>query len=126
METVRRLPPGSRLLLFTDGLIDRRGIDVDHAQRALPVAEAQTRPGAEALCDLALTVCLPDGAAAADVALLAIATEPQQHLGSAIGTWHQAARSSGPGPRIAVADRAPTRRWHSAGPSDGPADQLIS
>jgi serine phosphatase RsbU (regulator of sigma subunit) len=76
-DSVRRLPAGSRLLLFTDGLIERRGVDIGDAMEALAVAVAQAPPGAEALCEAALDACLPGRMATDDVALLAIATEAQ-------------------------------------------------
>jgi serine phosphatase RsbU (regulator of sigma subunit) len=76
-DTVHMLPPGSRLLLFTDGLIERRGADLEDGMNELAEAARHAPPGAEALCAHLLDVCLPDGTAADDVALLAMETEPQ-------------------------------------------------
>jgi serine phosphatase RsbU (regulator of sigma subunit) len=75
-DAARRLPPGSRLLLFTDGLIERRGVDIEDAMGTLAESAGRAPAGAEALCDHVLDACLPDGTAADDVALLALETEP--------------------------------------------------
>ncbi len=47
---------GSRLLLYTDGLIESRGIDLDEGLEALAAAFGQGPPGLEPLCDHVLDV----------------------------------------------------------------------
>jgi serine phosphatase RsbU (regulator of sigma subunit) len=69
------LPPGARLLLFTDGLIERREADIEDGMDALAAAVRTAPAGIEGLCDHVLDVCLPDGKADDDVALLVLATE---------------------------------------------------
>jgi serine phosphatase RsbU (regulator of sigma subunit) len=77
LDMVQLLPPSSRLLLFTDGLIERRGHDIDEGLRVLAAAATGARPGAEGLCAAALAACLPQGTANDDVALLAVAIDSQ-------------------------------------------------
>ncbi|MDQ1648005.1 MAG: hypothetical protein QOG60_62 [Frankiaceae bacterium] len=74
VDMSRLLPPGARLLLFTDGLIERRGADLDDGMDALAAAARVAPAGTEALCDHVLDACLPDGTAADDVALLVMET----------------------------------------------------
>lgn len=68
------LPPGSTLLLYTDGLVERRGHDLDDGIGWLvEVLQHTTELSAEALCDrlLALT---RNGEQDDDIALLALQT----------------------------------------------------
>jgi serine phosphatase RsbU (regulator of sigma subunit) len=73
-ETV--LEPGSTLLLFTDGLFERRTGDLDQGRERLrsAVADLAGQP-LEELCDRLLAVLLADGAED-DVAVLAVRSHP--------------------------------------------------
>ena len=73
-ERVASLPPGATLLLYTDGLVERRGVALDDgiAQLAGALVELADEP-LEKLCDLLLERMLPP-AAADDVALIAVRT----------------------------------------------------
>jgi serine phosphatase RsbU (regulator of sigma subunit) len=84
--------PGSTLLLFTDGLVERRdsGIDEGRARLRELVAAEGRRPLGE-LCDRLLAGMLPAGAGD-DVALLAVRTRPAAPSGGGPG---------GPGERVA-------------------------
>ena len=66
-------PPGSTLVCYTDGLVERRGetieVSIDRLARAL---EAATAAGSETLADDLLATLLPDRAMADDVALAVI------------------------------------------------------
>jgi serine phosphatase RsbU (regulator of sigma subunit) len=66
------LPAGSTLLLFTDGLVERRGSDLDAGTDRLrrAVADLGGAP-LEELCDTLLSRLVP-GAGEDDVALLAV------------------------------------------------------
>jgi len=70
------LPPDSTLLLFTDGLFERRTGDLDSGRERLRavVAELADEP-LEQLCDVLLATLLDDGAED-DVALLAVRSHP--------------------------------------------------
>ena len=73
-EAVSSLPPGATLLLYTDGLIERRGITIDEGIAALTTALAELGDQPlEQLCDLLVQRMLPP-AAADDVALVAVRT----------------------------------------------------
>ena len=64
------LEPGDTLLLYTDGLVERRaeGIDLDRLRRACQQAPAEP----ESLCDHVLEALLGDNANIDDVALVAV------------------------------------------------------
>ncbi|MGR7024487.1 SpoIIE family protein phosphatase [Geodermatophilus sp. URMC 62] len=70
------LPPGSTLLLFTDGLFERRGVPLDDGREQLRrlVSAAAGQP-LERLCDDLLAGMLGEGAED-DVALLAVRAHP--------------------------------------------------
>ncbi|MEU6484473.1 fused response regulator/phosphatase [Streptomyces sp. NPDC046887] len=61
-------PPGTEILLVTDGLIERRGIDIDTSLGLLQKALAEAPEDPERLCDHLLERFPPDGQD--DVALL--------------------------------------------------------
>jgi PAS domain S-box-containing protein len=71
-EHADALPPGSTLLLFTDGLVERRDADLDAGLAALRAAVADLGGAPlEELCDTVLTRLVPR-AGEDDVALLAV------------------------------------------------------
>jgi serine phosphatase RsbU (regulator of sigma subunit) len=74
---VAALPCGSTLLLFTDGLFERRSSDLDAGREELRslVRELSDQP-LEALCDGLLAGLLGDGAED-DVAVLAVRAHPE-------------------------------------------------
>jgi sigma-B regulation protein RsbU (phosphoserine phosphatase) len=70
---VHRLPAGSRLLLYTDGLVERRDERLDHSLEALRQVAASAPPTLEAMCDRVLDALAPAvGSWPDDVALLAV------------------------------------------------------
>jgi sigma-B regulation protein RsbU (phosphoserine phosphatase) len=70
---VHRLPAGGRLLLYTDGLVERRDERLDRSLEALRVVAASAPPTLEAMCDRVLDALAPDiGSWPDDVALLAV------------------------------------------------------
>jgi serine phosphatase RsbU (regulator of sigma subunit)/anti-sigma regulatory factor (Ser/Thr protein kinase) len=70
-------PTGSRLLLFTDGLIERRGEAIDAGfQRLTAAAEDAARLADSPLADAVYRALLDDTSLEDDVALLAIETMP--------------------------------------------------
>ena len=64
------LEPGDTLLLYTDGLVERRleGIDLDRLRRACEQGPAEP----ESLCDHVLEALLGDNANMDDVAIVAV------------------------------------------------------
>lgn len=63
------LAPGDTLMLFTDGLVERRGVPLDESLEALRVAAPASGDAVE-LCDAAVEALLPEGTDADDVAVL--------------------------------------------------------
>jgi PAS domain S-box-containing protein len=71
------LPPGSVLMLYTDGLVERRGSPL--GERMEQLARAAGSAGSEALdqlCDQVLAGVLGPGETADDVAVLAVRAQP--------------------------------------------------
>jgi PAS domain S-box-containing protein len=74
-ETVT-LKPGGAVVLYTDGLVERRAESIDLGLDRLSNAAAGSPLEAEALCDRLLHAALPTGATSDDVALLALCHVP--------------------------------------------------
>jgi serine phosphatase RsbU (regulator of sigma subunit) len=81
-ETVE-FEPGSTLLFYTDGLVERRGKDIDDCVSALTTLDLDPRRPLEMLLDTVLSRFLPQGAED-DVAVLAarLLPVPAQDSGS--------------------------------------------
>jgi PAS domain S-box-containing protein len=75
-EVSARMDPGSTLLLYTDGLVERPGENIDDgmAELAARVREAPEDP--DGLCDHLLATLVPAGGATDDVALLTLRNLP--------------------------------------------------
>jgi hypothetical protein len=70
------MPEGSTLLLFTDGLFERRGVPLDEGRaRVAEVASASAQLPLAQLCDRLLAELVDDGAED-DVAVLAVRAHP--------------------------------------------------
>jgi PAS domain S-box-containing protein len=75
-ETSVRIEPGSTLVLYTDGLVDRRDLALDEGlERLVRIAGEHAASDAEGLCDLLLAEMVP-GDVTDDVALLAFRQLP--------------------------------------------------
>ena len=79
VEGTASLAPDSVLVLYTDGLVERRGEMIDDGLAGLRgVVEGSADRDPDALCDAALATLLPDGEAPDDVALLVTRTVAQR------------------------------------------------
>lgn len=75
--THRRLPPGTRLLLYTDGLVEDRHRDIDEGLTALAAAlQRSSGQSAEEICQAAQTSLLGSAPRADDVCILAVGLTP--------------------------------------------------
>jgi PAS domain S-box-containing protein len=74
-ETIT-LEPGGAVVLYTDGLVERRAENIDLGLDRLAGAAADGPLEAEALCDRLLHATLPAGATSDDVALLTLCHVP--------------------------------------------------
>jgi PAS domain S-box-containing protein len=68
--------PGSSVVLYTDGLVERPGVIIDEGMSMLARVVNGAGSDPEALCDHLLASLVPDGGAPDDVALLALRNEP--------------------------------------------------
>jgi phosphoserine phosphatase RsbU/P len=55
-----RLPAGARMLLYTDGLVERRDERLDRSLEALRQVVASAPPALDAMCDRVLAALAPD------------------------------------------------------------------
>jgi len=69
-EAEYMVEPGSAILLYTDGLVERRGITIDDGLARLARSAENRQDGLDALCDHLLAALAPSGED--DVALLAL------------------------------------------------------
>jgi serine phosphatase RsbU (regulator of sigma subunit)/anti-sigma regulatory factor (Ser/Thr protein kinase) len=78
------LPPGATLLLYTDGLVERRDASLTAGLNHLRAAANGAPPDPDELCEHVLSMLLPQGPPGDDVALLALRNEsiagPRLHL----------------------------------------------
>ncbi len=70
------LEPGSTILLYTDGLVEERGVSIDDGLERLRAAIEAAPEEPHAMCDFLLERVAPQGGAADDVALLATTLVP--------------------------------------------------
>jgi PAS domain S-box-containing protein len=75
-EGMAVLPPGSSLLLYTDGLVERRDVPLQRRLDELALAAGAPEDDLERLCDRILDGVLGDPSPLDDVALLAVRPEP--------------------------------------------------
>jgi phosphoserine phosphatase RsbU/P len=66
------LEPGMTIVLYTDGLVERRGEGIEAGMTRLAAAAAAHRGDVEELCDHLLAVCAPADTCHDDIALLAL------------------------------------------------------
>lgn len=72
-QATEQIPPEATLVLYTDGMIERRDRDIDAGLRRLAqVAGTAAQDGAESLADALVDELLPDGNDDDDVALVVI------------------------------------------------------
>jgi CheY-like chemotaxis protein len=66
------LPPGGTLVLYTDGLVERRDVDIDVGLNALARAAAEVEPDLDDFCTRLLDQLGGDGQRADDLAVIAL------------------------------------------------------
>ncbi|MGH3994766.1 MAG: SpoIIE family protein phosphatase, partial [Pseudonocardiaceae bacterium] len=75
-EATAVLPPGASLLLYTDGLVERRDTPLEHRLDELAEAAGRSDAALEGLCDSVLAGVLGEQVPTDDVALLAVRPRP--------------------------------------------------
>jgi anti-sigma regulatory factor (Ser/Thr protein kinase) len=105
------LPPGSSLLLYTDGLVERRDAPLEQQLDKLAAVAGSAEGGLDALCERVIEVVLGEGEPGDDVALLAV--RPLPAASDRIGLTLPADPSSLAGLRRRLA-----RFLHATGASD--------
>jgi PAS domain S-box-containing protein len=75
-ELAAELSPGSTIVLYTDGLVEERGVSIDKGLEALRLAAAHDPCHPKELCDRLLDSMLAIHAANDDIAVLALRTLP--------------------------------------------------
>jgi integral membrane sensor domain MASE1/anti-sigma regulatory factor (Ser/Thr protein kinase) len=101
VETTFRLVPGSTLMLFTDGLVEKRGVSIQAGLERLEILAADCDQDIEEFCETVLG-SMVQGVISDDVALLAIRPVP---LASGL-LLHLPAE-----PRVLAPLRQTLRRW---------------
>jgi hypothetical protein len=75
-ERTTQIAPGSTLVVYTDGLVEERGISLEIRLAELKRLAAEPFEGPNELCQRFLTALLPGGPGVDDVAVLALTTAP--------------------------------------------------
>jgi PAS domain S-box-containing protein len=75
-EATAAIEPGSTLVLYTDGLVEERGVSIDQGLDALRASVADGPQEPEALCDHIVSAMLSAREASDDIAVLALRTLP--------------------------------------------------
>ncbi len=117
-EASAPMSPGSSVVLFTDGLIERPGIVIDDGIALLAAVVEGIGPDPEAICDHLLATLVPDGNASDDVALLALRNVP---MTDRIRSEFEAA------PEALASMRGLLRRWlRHAGADDQETAEIVT
>jgi PAS domain S-box-containing protein len=75
-EVSAPMTPGSTLLLYTDGLVERPGENIDDGMAELAARVREAPEDSDALCDHLLATLVPAGGAMDDVAILTLRNLP--------------------------------------------------
>ena len=102
-ETGARLDPGSTLVLYTDGLVEERGISIEIRLDDLQRVATPPFQGPNELCERLLHELLPDGPGVDDVAVLALTTAP--------ASTDRLALTMPADPQALIAARRALRHW---------------
>jgi anti-sigma regulatory factor (Ser/Thr protein kinase) len=76
IETTMELTPGSTIVLYTDGLVEERGVSIDQGLEALRLAASQDACHPEELCERLVESMLAIHPADDDIAVLALRALP--------------------------------------------------
>jgi PAS domain S-box-containing protein len=76
IETTMELTPGSTIVLYTDGLVEERGVSIDQGLEALRLAASQDACHPDELCERLVESMLAIHAANDDIAVLALRALP--------------------------------------------------
>ena len=76
IELTAKLTPGSTIVLYTDGLVEERGVSIDQGLEALRLAAAQDTCHPDELCDRLVEAMLAIHPANDDIAVLALRALP--------------------------------------------------
>jgi serine phosphatase RsbU (regulator of sigma subunit)/anti-sigma regulatory factor (Ser/Thr protein kinase) len=76
LETTVELTPGSTIVLYTDGLVEERGVSIDQGLEALRLAASQDTCHPEELCERLVESMLAIHSADDDIAVLAVRALP--------------------------------------------------
>jgi len=76
IETTMELSPGSTIVLYTDGLVEERGVSIDQGLEALRLAASQDACHPDELCERLVESMLAVHAANDDIAVLALRALP--------------------------------------------------
>ena len=79
-EMTARLEPGSTIVLYTDGLVEERGVSIDQGLEALRLAASQDPCHPDELCDRLVDSMLAIHTANDDIAVLALRALPAAPL----------------------------------------------
>ena len=107
-EVSLRLEQGGTVVLYTDGLVERPGENIDEGLGRLAAALREAPEDPEDLCDHLLRTLVPEAGASDDVALLALRNVPMADRFSAEFPTH---------PEALISMRGLLRRWlrHASG-----------
>jgi anti-sigma regulatory factor (Ser/Thr protein kinase) len=105
-----QLPPGATLVLYTDGLVEERGVALDVGLGRLADAVVHGPPELDPLCDHVLDRVLADPAIDDDVTMLVLRTVPSHQARIELEVRGD--------PGALRAFRATTRRWIASASSD--------
>jgi PAS domain S-box-containing protein len=75
-QAYAELEPGSTIVLYTDGLVEERGVSIDRGLDMLKAAVSGGPKEPEALCDHIVSTLLADRRATDDIAMLTVRTVP--------------------------------------------------
>jgi PAS domain S-box-containing protein len=76
IETTMELTPGSTIVLYTDGLVEERGVSIDQGLEALRLAASQDACHPDELCERLVEAMLAIHPANDDIAVLAVRALP--------------------------------------------------